>query len=359
MFDTMGDAALIDMIGAAHRAEAQAASQRLAAIGVLVDRHADPEHEEIQDRFVIDRWDAVAAQVAAAQGITHALASSQMRCAYVLRHRLPAVAERFAAGDIDFRTVALIVQRTELLDDDETVRAVDTAITAALPRWERWSAKRIAIALDALVCRFDPDAVRRTRKATDDRHLDVRPLDTGNLVAEIWGVLQTPHAVALDKRLDDLAATVCPADPRTKAQLRADAVGALARGIDRMRCGCGVPSCPGGGIADVQVVVHVVANEGTLDEPENDEPAYIADFGVISGVQARQAASLPGALVRTLASDPGNHYRPSRKLDTYVRCRDQLCRFPGCSKPADSGDVDHTIPHSSGGRTMAAKLKYR
>ena len=61
----MHDAELIDVISSAQRAEAQAASRRLAAIGVLVDRHADPNQEDSRDRFALDRWDEVAAKVQA------------------------------------------------------------------------------------------------------------------------------------------------------------------------------------------------------------------------------------------------------------------------------------------------------
>ncbi|MCV6969665.1 DUF222 domain-containing protein, partial [Mycobacterium bohemicum] len=41
------------------------------------------------------------------------------------------------------------------------------------------------------------------------------------------------------RRLDALAATVCAHDPRAHAQRRADALGALAAGADRLGCGCG------------------------------------------------------------------------------------------------------------------------
>ncbi|MBA0047317.1 HNH endonuclease signature motif containing protein [Mycobacteroides sp. LB1] len=357
MFDALEDPALIDVITVSQRAEAQHASRRLSAIGVLVDRHADPDREDPRDRFAVDRWDEVAAQVAAAQGITHALASHQMRYAYVLRHRLRAVAERFAAGDIDFRTVALIIGRTELLEDDALVAAVDAAIVAALPRWERWSVKRITAALDALIYRHDRDALRRTKTATDDRHLEIRPLDTGDPLAEIWGVLQTPHAVALDKRLDQLTATVCPADPRTKAQLRADAIGALTQGLDRMRCTCTDTDCTGRAVADTQVIVHMVANQDTLQDPENLEPAQMSGFGVINSTQARQIATQPGTRIHTLHAQNTDRYRPTRTLDTFVRCRDQLCRFPGCAHPAENTDLDHSIAYADGGRTEAENLK--
>ncbi|KRQ21005.1 MULTISPECIES: HNH endonuclease signature motif containing protein [Mycobacteroides] len=357
MFDGLADGGLIDVISSSQRAEAQAAARRLSAIGVLVDRHADPEQQDPRDRFAVDRWDEVAAQVAAAQGITHALASHQMRYAYVLRHRLRAVAQRFAAGDIDFRTVALIIGRTELLEDDALVAAVDAAICEALPRWERWSIKRITGALDALIYRHDRDAVRRTKTATDDRHLEIRPLDTGDPLAEIWGVLQTPHAVALDKRLEQLVATVCPADPRTKAQRRADAIGALTQGLDRMRCTCDDPGCAGVAIPDTPVIVHLVANQDTLEDPENLEPAQVSGFGVINGAQARHIATQPGTRIRPLHARDTDRYRPTRTLDTYIRCHDQMCRFPGCSHPADTADLDHSVAYADGGRTSVENLK--
>jgi hypothetical protein len=37
--------------------------------------------------------------------------------------------------------------------------------------------------------------------------------------------------------------TSCTADPRTRKQLRADAMGALAAGADRLTCRCGQPPC--------------------------------------------------------------------------------------------------------------------
>ncbi|WJR33764.1 DUF222 domain-containing protein [Mycobacteroides immunogenum] len=97
MFDSLTDGDLIEVITAAHRAEAQACARRLGAIGVLVDRYADLDKPDERDHHPLDRWDRVAAEIAAAQGITQALASIQMRYAEVLRHRLRAVAERFAA----------------------------------------------------------------------------------------------------------------------------------------------------------------------------------------------------------------------------------------------------------------------
>ena len=53
---------------------------------------------------------------------------------------------------------------------------------------------------------------------------------------------------------------------------------------------------------------------------------------------------------------PNRSYRPSANLDWFVRCRDMTCRFPGCKKPADVCDLDHTIAYPVG-PTCASNLK--
>jgi hypothetical protein len=59
-----------------------------------------------------------------------------------------------------------------------------------------------------------------------------------------------------------------------------------------------------------------------------------------------------GAKVRPLRhpedAPPESGYRPSVALDRFVRCRDLTCRFPGCDRPAESCDIDHTIPYPLG-----------
>ena len=58
-----------------------------------------------------------------------------------------------------------------------------------------------------------------------------------------------------------------------------------------------------------------------------------------------------GAKVRPLCAPntaPESGYRPSAKLERFVRARDLTCRFPGCSAPAESCDIDHVIPYPLG-----------
>ena len=47
-------------------------------------------------------------------------------------------------------------------------------------------------------------------------------------------------------------------------------------------------------------------------------------------------------------TDPETRYRPSPKLDTFVRNRDLTCRHPGCDRPAVHADIDHTTAWPAG-----------
>jgi hypothetical protein len=72
------------------------------------------------------------------------------------------------------------------------------------------------------------------------------------------------------------------------------------------------------------------------------------------------AATLERAAVREIChpgdAPPEPHYRPSRALADFVRCRDLTCRWPGCDKPAYDCDLDHTVPWPLG-PTHASNIK--
>ena len=353
--DTAESSALVERVRSAARAENQAAAQRLVATGELWALRLR-ECGERED-WIIDAVEAVTAEVAAALGISQGLAGSYLRYARVMRERLPAVAAVFVAGDLDYRLFQTIVYRTDLITNADVLATVDGQLAVKAPRWPSMTPGRLAGAIDKIVARADADAVRRRRESVADREVWISDRLDG--LSDIEGTLFTPDAHALGKRLAGLAATVCDHDPRTKEQRRSDALGALAAGADRLACQCKRPDCCTGGKTASPVVIHVIAEQTTVDGTGDAQGSMVgADWLIPPEVVAELAKSATlRPLVHPGDAPPECAYAPSRALADFVRCRDLTCRFPGCDRPAVACDLDHTIPHADGGPTHASNLK--
>jgi hypothetical protein len=87
----------------------------------------------------VDNWDAVAAEVAAAQNVSLGVASHQLMLARALRERLPRVAEVMATGHLCYRQVNAIVYRTALIRDPAARAKVDAELAAAAVDWGQLS----------------------------------------------------------------------------------------------------------------------------------------------------------------------------------------------------------------------------
>ena len=70
-----------------------------------------------------------------------------------------------------------------------------------------------------------------------------------------------------------------------------------------------------------------------------------------AAIAAADAAT--GGCSHTVASAA---YKPPTALREFVVARDQTCRLPTCRQPAWRGDLDHTVPYDSGGRTCRCNL---
>lgn len=353
---TPESAALLERICSSSRAENRAAGERLAAIGEL-DMLRLRQYGE-RETWATDTWDSISAEIAAALGISHALASSYLNYSRAMRNRLPKVGSALLSGDISYSTFQTIVFRTDLIDDAEVMVAVDATLALRVQRWPSMTRGRLAAAVDRIVARADRDAVRRRREQQAGREFSI--WDGGDGLSEVHARLFATDAHAVDARLNALAGTVCEGDPRTLQQRRADAMGALAAGAARLQCRCGQPTCPAGATpVPSPVVIHVVADQCAVDGAKPD-PGSIMGTDVL--IPAELIAELAGSATFVPVKHPGDAlperaYVPSRTLADFVRCRDLTCRFPGCDRPATEADLDHTIPHAQGGATHASNLK--
>jgi hypothetical protein len=376
--------------GAWARVENAACARRLAATADMLEARCSADGSAEREQWCLDNWDAVGA----AQNVSLGVASHQLMIAKALRERLPRVAEVFAAGQISYRLVNAIVYRTALIGDPEARANVDTELAAAARAWGSLSIAKVEAAIDYWVDRYDPDAVRRVELSARGRHVDIVDEKNGSGVSYVEGKLFNHDAAALDQRLDAMARAVCEADPRTLEQRRADALGALAHGGDRLRCECGAADCAAAQAAPSAVVVNVIAEQAsladdtavaldgagppgpttaqlrntTVDEalaqppgtgPANTNPAVVLGGGMLPApllaAKLAQTATIR-PVIHPGDSPPEPQYVPSAGLARFVRCRDLTCRFPGCDEPADVCDLDHTIPYPVG-PTQAANIK--
>jgi hypothetical protein len=356
MFDRASSGLLVQRLCAVSRAESQAAGQRLAVIGELDVMWLREVGE--RETWCTDTQEAITAEVAAALGITQGLAASYLDYSRAMRLRLPRVGALLVAGDIDYRMFQTIVYRTDLITDPDVMAAVDGQLAVKAPRWPALTQGRLAAQVDRIVARADRDAVRRRRERQADREFSI--WDSGEGLTEVFGRLISTDAHAVDARLDALAATVCPGDPRTGSQRRADAMGALAAGADRLACRCGQQHCPAGAPpAPGPVVIHVVAEQASLDGTATTPGSMIGADALIPAELiaelARSARLRP--LIHPGDAPPEAGYPASQALADFVRCRDLTCRFPGCDRPALHCDLDHTISYADGGPTHASNLK--
>jgi hypothetical protein len=316
------------------------------------------------------------------------MALAQAHRGVVLADQLPKVAALFAAGLISEVLVRTIEYRTALVTDSEAVAAVDELLAEHVTAWGPLSARKLEQAIDAIVDQVDPGALRRSRKATCDRDVQFgSPSDEAGFTT-MWARLYAADAVVLEQRVEQMARSVCEDDPRTLGERRSEALPAIAAGIAELACECGSTECPAAGrdaAPPATAVIHVVADTTTVEaahaenggnttmpdtappialdvddsEPRaasathaaapavcSAPPAFVIGAGVMPAPLL--AATLERATVREIRhpgdAPPEPHYRPSRALADFVRCRDLTCRWPGCDKPAYDCDIDHTVP---------------
>jgi len=135
MFDESqaGVRSIVDLIRSSWRAKNQTDAQMLVGIGDLFRLRLREKGECAS--WSADTTDAVAGEISAALNIGAGLAADYLLHARCLREDLPTVGAVFAVGDIDYSTFRLVASRTTLIDDQDVMAAVDTALTRSA-RWE-------------------------------------------------------------------------------------------------------------------------------------------------------------------------------------------------------------------------------
>jgi hypothetical protein len=217
--------------------------------------------------------------------------------------------------------------------------AVDAALAGRITRCGALSVAKTEAAIDALVEEFDPDALRRARESVSRPTVEFgSPSDVAGTTS-MWARLYAADAVLLEARVEEMARSVCAEDPRSIDERRAAALIALGARTE-LACARTQPDC-GAGPRDQppakNAVVYVIAEQESVDTATT---AAAATEPV--------AEPVPREVRHPGDTAPEPRYTPSRTIAEFVRCRDLTCRFPGCDKPAQVCDSDHTVPYPVG-----------
>jgi hypothetical protein len=214
-----------------------------------------------------------------------------------------------------------------------------------------------------LVTAIDPaGAMKRRRKAAEQDHgVFVNPVEPGT--SEIRAVMPTAHAEAVMQAVNTLAK-----DQRfevadgciTRGQRKVAALVALTLGDP------GSVATVTGPVQEAKLAVHVNVLVPLETLVGSDACGRIgntpATADEITDLIAQ--ASLESSTIRRLVTDSAGcildagrrHYLASDLQKLVLRLRDQHCRFPGCSRPAERCEIDHAHPYDAGGHTDQCNL---
>ncbi|WP_066911508.1 HNH endonuclease signature motif containing protein [Millisia brevis] len=192
-------------------------------------------------RFGPDGMEQAIGAVGSALNAPAARARELIIAGATMRHQLPLTGRMLARGRIDLARFLLIVNRTTLCEE-AIFPELDAALAEEIEHRAPMSSARFRTLVDASIARIDAaSAVRRLEEADRSRHIRVRPDRHTPGQSRITGSLPAHRAAGVDARLNAMAQAVHPADPRSIAQRRADALVALTDGHRELACIC--PDC--------------------------------------------------------------------------------------------------------------------
>ncbi|MDZ5084263.1 DUF222 domain-containing protein [Mycolicibacterium parafortuitum] len=264
----VSDGELIEAITGWAGAAAAAQARLLAAVAERRRRaETTADADPVRTRWACDPVDEAAAQIGCALTVSHGRAVALMDTAVILRDHLPRLNARFLAGHVSERVVARIVWLCALVVDEQVWAQLDEQFATAASTWGTLSGDKLDTAITVWIHTLDPDAVRRAATAHRGRDVRIGGRDQAAGTTSVWGRINSLDAAIAAARLKAMVNSVCPEDPRTTAQKRADAFGAVFAGAFHLSCLCGTPDCPVAAVPDARatsVVVHVVADQSSL-----------------------------------------------------------------------------------------------
>lgn len=283
-------------------------------------------------------------EVAAELALTPVAASRRVGVAVAITDRLPDTLRALEGGVLDLQKSSVIAEHTRVLDDDKAA-VVETAVLKFAPGR---TVRQIRNKLTREILKVDPEgAEARRQRAVQDTFVRFRPCPDG--MAEL---LVYDRAENLRPTYDLLTAAARRAkaagNPAGTGELRAQALRDLVLGPARERV-----------VTELRVTIPASALAGA-----SRLPGELHGYGPVTIQKLHELATSGNVFWRRIVTDPmtgavldvGRRRRHTRTLGEHVRTRDRHCVFPGCPRPAEDAQIDHTTDHAHGGTTALGNL---
>jgi hypothetical protein len=318
---------LLDRLQVLDRQRASIEAERLCVL---------ERYRELRSRDTDFDARSVPAEIGLALQVSNSHAESQLSLAHTLTDRLPATLEAMHDGRVDLAKARALVDITQCLSVEDA-RAVEAKV---LPKAATRTLTQLRSSARYQRDRIDPAAAeRRRQQAKADRCVYFEPTEDGSAQLTVQG---PGERVFLAWLLLDLHARRLRAagDPRSLSALRHDLMLDLILGKADTR-------------VTVTAYLHVPA---TTLAGISDDPGILSGYGPLTR-QACQELAAGDATWRRVFTDPASGvvrdldrhtYRPSARLAEFIAVRDGTCIAPGCTRPAHTCQVDHTVRWADG-----------
>lgn len=280
--------------------------------------------------------------------------------AIVLRDRLPRTWAAYLDGHATWRAADLAASEADGLDDEHRPAYDEQAAVAVVAT----PASRLKAKLRTIRERLQDDTAEpRAERTHAMRRVTVDNI--GDSGASITATGPAIPIVGFDQALTKaaIAAKLHEGETRAVGQLRFDImldllVEGIKQSADPAWAGLTVPTRKGVVPAPILTIPALAALGRTTEQ------ARLHGYGPVALEAAKRLAGSAKSFVRVL-SDPFTGVRigmdqtmrtPPPDMRRWVVVRDELCRFPGCNRPAHLCDLDHIAEWQDGGVTDVGNL---
>ena len=330
---------LLDRVGVHAREQARAEARTTVAMLEFADaRRAEYEaagpspHHDLELSSIADEL-AIELQ----QSVT--VVQNRLHQAREVRGRAPSAWSAFLDGSIDAYRIQIISGalgnlRHPASDDAVDAKVADYASSHTPAELRSW--------LKRLVARLEPDGLsERTRARMDERRVRIAHGDDG--VSELWALLPTHQAAAIDTMLGEALLSKASDDDRTSDQFMADELSwRLLTKAD--------------GESATQIHIALTVPVTSLAGLSNEPGTSLDGRFCLSADTVRELATRTGTVFHRVVTDPLGRVLDVTKLgrfatgelDFALTVRDGVCQFPTCTRPADRCDKDHRTPWPHG-----------